>query len=119
MLGEVIGQEKTVGYGNLFSAVFSDYRIFQRLFGILEINEATVSHLINLMELEDKNSYRGILLVSATRGKPSSSSHKTKGGRWRNDLSAGRSTSTSAHTHYRMEDGQIPLIPPAPRVSPA
>jgi putative ATP-binding cassette transporter len=51
---QVIGPESIVAYRNLFSAIFSDYYIFQRLYGISDIDKTTVGHYLNLMGLEGK-----------------------------------------------------------------
>lgn len=45
------------GYRNLFSAIFSDYHLFQRLFGISP-DDATVNRMLNEMELSNKTQYR-------------------------------------------------------------
>ncbi|KPA17988.1 Cyclic peptide transporter [Candidatus Magnetomorum sp. HK-1] len=44
-------------YKYLFSAIFSDFHLFDRLYGITEINENRVNELIRLMKLNDKVEY--------------------------------------------------------------
>ena len=41
-------------YQNLFSAVFSDYHLFKRLYGIRSIDAAEVNKWLQLVELQDK-----------------------------------------------------------------
>jgi putative ATP-binding cassette transporter len=41
-----------------FSAVFTDYHLFARLYGLENVDETRVQELISLMGLEDKTSYR-------------------------------------------------------------
>lgn len=41
-------------YGDLFSAIFSDFHLFDRLYGLEDVAEARVAALIEQMELGDK-----------------------------------------------------------------
>jgi putative ATP-binding cassette transporter len=52
---------ETLGYGNyrnLFSAIFSDYHLFDRLYGLGDVPESTVEELLKLMRLESKTRYK-------------------------------------------------------------
>jgi putative ATP-binding cassette transporter len=44
-------------YRELFSAIFSDYHLFDRLYGMAGIDEREVTELLKLMQLEDKTRY--------------------------------------------------------------
>jgi putative ATP-binding cassette transporter len=52
---------ETLGYGsyrNLFSAIFSDYHLFDRLYGLTHIEATRVDELLKLMRLETKTKYK-------------------------------------------------------------
>jgi putative pyoverdin transport system ATP-binding/permease protein len=44
-------------YRELFSAIFTDYHLFDRLYGIKRIDERRVNELLRLMQLEEKTRY--------------------------------------------------------------
>jgi putative pyoverdin transport system ATP-binding/permease protein len=46
--------EDTVAYQNLFSAIFSDYHLFKKLYGIYDIDAIEAARLLQLVELQDK-----------------------------------------------------------------
>jgi putative ATP-binding cassette transporter len=46
--------EDTVAYHNLFSAIFSDYHLFKKLYGMHAIDAAEANSLLQLVELQDK-----------------------------------------------------------------
>jgi putative ATP-binding cassette transporter len=46
--------EDTVAYQNLFSAIFSDYHLFKKLYGMRNIDPAEAAALLELVELQDK-----------------------------------------------------------------
>lgn len=46
--------ENIASIRSLFSAVFSDFNLFERLYGISDINPDRVKEWIEIMELEDK-----------------------------------------------------------------
>jgi putative pyoverdin transport system ATP-binding/permease protein len=51
---------KTVGYQRyreLFSAIFSDYHLFDQLYGLSQIDDRHVQNLLRLMQLEHKTSW--------------------------------------------------------------
>ena len=45
-------------YRELFSAIFSDYHLFARLYGLTNIDDAKVEELLRVMQLEHKTSWR-------------------------------------------------------------
>jgi putative ATP-binding cassette transporter len=52
---------KTLGYGayrELFSAIFSDYHLFDRLYGMPEVDSRHVSALLKMMHLDRKTTFR-------------------------------------------------------------
>ena len=52
---------ETLGYGSyrsLFSAIFSDYHLFDRLYGLTQVEGARVDELLKLMRLETKTRYK-------------------------------------------------------------
>jgi putative ATP-binding cassette transporter len=52
---------KTIGYRRyreLFSAIFSDYHLFARLYGLTQIDDRKVDELLRLMQLEHKTSWQ-------------------------------------------------------------
>ena len=49
-----IGPENITGYRNLIAAVFSDNHLFQKLYGIPEVDPAASDSLFQLLELEGK-----------------------------------------------------------------
>ena len=52
----VVGRANYPDYRDLFSIVFSDFHLFDRLYGQREIDEQRMEELLRLMELEDKTS---------------------------------------------------------------
>jgi putative ATP-binding cassette transporter len=51
-----IGPENITGYRNLIAAVFSDDHLFQKLYGIPDVDEAVADSLFQLLEIEGKTS---------------------------------------------------------------
>ncbi|MDP3718273.1 MAG: cyclic peptide export ABC transporter [Acidobacteriota bacterium] len=52
---------KTIGdrrYRELFSAVFTDYHLFTRLYGLNQVDDRRVDELLRLMQLEGKTAWR-------------------------------------------------------------
>ncbi len=49
-----IGPENIAGYRNLFAAIFSDNHLFQKLYGIPDVDPARADALFRLLELEGK-----------------------------------------------------------------
>lgn len=52
--GTVIGDAERQDYRELFSAIFADFHLFDRLFGLGDVDQATVDALISRMELDEK-----------------------------------------------------------------
>jgi putative ATP-binding cassette transporter len=55
--GGVVGGKNVGDYRELFSAIFSDYHLFDRLYGLKEIDAARVQELLALLELDRKTSF--------------------------------------------------------------
>lgn len=53
---ETLGWQR---YRELFSAIFSDYHLFARLYGLTNIDDRQVEDLLRLMQLTGKTSWRG------------------------------------------------------------
>jgi putative pyoverdin transport system ATP-binding/permease protein len=45
-------------YRNLFSAIFADFHLFDKLYGLRDADPARVDELLRLMEISDKTAYR-------------------------------------------------------------
>ena len=54
--GVVVGRDNRQSYRNLFSCVFSDFHLFDRLYGIKEVDHDHVRSLLELTDLLDKTS---------------------------------------------------------------
>lgn len=54
---ELINQTNYEAYHELFSVVFTDFHLFDRLYGIDDIDEAFLNELLKLMGLEHKTQY--------------------------------------------------------------
>jgi putative ATP-binding cassette transporter len=52
--GELIGQERYDKYRELFSVIFADFHLFNRLYGMSDIDYDRVAELLYLMNLESK-----------------------------------------------------------------
>lgn len=52
--GKVLHPEDAESYRNLFSTVFSDYHLFDRLYGLLDTQQATIDRTIEYLELTGK-----------------------------------------------------------------
>lgn len=55
--GEPVTEETLQDYREIFTAVFPDFHLFDRLHGLGDVDPATVAKLIDRMELADKVSY--------------------------------------------------------------
>lgn len=53
----VIASKRNSSYRNLFSAVFTDFHLFDKFYGISDVTEEKVDHFIKWMQLEDKTDY--------------------------------------------------------------
>jgi cyclic peptide transporter len=54
--GVVVGSDNRQGYRSLFSAVFSDFHLFDRVYGIKEVDQRRVRDLLDLTDLSHKTS---------------------------------------------------------------
>jgi putative ATP-binding cassette transporter len=54
--GVVVGSDNRQGYRSLFSAVFSDFHLFDRVYGIKEVDHRRVRDLLDLTDLSHKTS---------------------------------------------------------------
>jgi putative ATP-binding cassette transporter len=55
--GRAIGVDRRQDYQNLFSTVFSDFHLFQRLFGLNDVDPAQMQRWMQLMEIEGKTGF--------------------------------------------------------------
>lgn len=55
--GRLVRENMLTSYRNLFSGVFADFHLFERLYGLEGIDEDEVNDLIRQMELEDKTQF--------------------------------------------------------------
>ncbi len=56
--GEVIDRTNYSRYRELFSIVFTDFYLFDRLYGLEQVDEDRLNELLRLMELDKKTAYR-------------------------------------------------------------
>ena len=54
-----IQRENIQAFRELYSIIFSDFHLFDRLYGLNEVDPDRVQELLNLMELQTKTSYDG------------------------------------------------------------
>jgi putative ATP-binding cassette transporter len=54
-----LAPETAVWYRSHFSAVFSDYHLFDRLYGLRDVPPSRVTDLLRLMRIEDKTTFEG------------------------------------------------------------
>jgi len=52
--GRAVNAQRSGAFRQLFSGVFADYHLFDRLYGLRDIDEGAVNALIQKMEMEDK-----------------------------------------------------------------
>ena len=52
--GRPVDDQSIVAYRNMFAAVFSDFHLFKRLFGMMEADAARIEGLLRLLEIEGK-----------------------------------------------------------------
>lgn len=45
-------------YRDFFSVIFSDYHLFDRMYGFADVDEKKVNYLLRTMDLDEKTSYR-------------------------------------------------------------
>lgn len=54
-----IRPETVVAYREMFSTIFSDFHLFSRVYGLLDVDSAAVTALLRQMEIGDKTSFEG------------------------------------------------------------
>jgi putative ATP-binding cassette transporter len=52
--GKPISDEMLEAYRNMFAVVFSDYHLFKKLYGMMEMAQAKIDALLDLLEIRDK-----------------------------------------------------------------
>lgn len=57
--GERIDAENLQSYRELFTAIFSDFHLFDKLYGLRDLDPARVNELLSLMQLQDKTAFAG------------------------------------------------------------
>lgn len=57
--GRAVGAADVPSYRELFGAVFADFHLFDRLYGLREIDPAQVASLLDEMEIADKTRFEG------------------------------------------------------------
>ena len=57
MDGIVVSGKNYDDYREMFSIIFTDYHLFDRLYGMSDVDEARVNELIELMQLSSKTKY--------------------------------------------------------------
>ncbi len=55
--GEVLSKPTYIPYRELFSIIFTDFHLFDKLYGLGEVDSKKVNDLIKLMRLDDKTQY--------------------------------------------------------------
>lgn len=53
-----INKSNVAYYRTFFSIIFTDYHLFDRMYGLEEVDEEKVNNLLRTMELDEKTSYR-------------------------------------------------------------
>ena len=56
--GERITNRTQSSYSEIFAAIFSDFHLFDQMFGLDDIDPDTVTHWLKRMQLDDKVTYR-------------------------------------------------------------
>jgi putative ATP-binding cassette transporter len=54
-----IGQTNAIDYRQLFSAVFSDFHLFSKLYGLEDVKGQKVNELLKIMEIDQKTKFLG------------------------------------------------------------
>lgn len=57
--GVPVTRANVQSYRELFSVIFADFHLFDRLYGLGEVDEARVAELLREMQIDDKTSFRG------------------------------------------------------------
>ncbi|WP_434047931.1 MULTISPECIES: cyclic peptide export ABC transporter [Sorangium] len=59
MDGTAVRPENAAAYREMFSVIFSDFHLFSRLYGLLDVDEQVVLGLLRQMRIDDNTSYAG------------------------------------------------------------
>ncbi|MGK3959188.1 cyclic peptide export ABC transporter [Sorangium sp. So ce118] len=54
----LVQPENAASYRGLFSAIYSDFHLFAKLYGLLDVEPAAVQRLLAEMQIEDKTAYK-------------------------------------------------------------
>ncbi|MGB0524654.1 MAG: ATP-binding cassette domain-containing protein [Flammeovirgaceae bacterium] len=57
--GKALDENELAGYSNLFSVIFTDFHLFDRLYGLQKVKSKRVNKLIHFMGLQDKTTFDG------------------------------------------------------------
>lgn len=52
-----VGPENIAAYREMYSAIFSDFHLFSRLYGLLDVDAEAVRNLLRQMQIDDKTSF--------------------------------------------------------------
>lgn len=55
--GHRLHPENIAAYREMYSAIFSDFHLFSRLYGLLDVDESAVLELLRQMQIDDKTSF--------------------------------------------------------------
>lgn len=55
--GQLLEPANLAAYREMYSAIFSDFHLFARLYGLLDVEESSVRDLLQQMQLDDKTSF--------------------------------------------------------------
>jgi putative ATP-binding cassette transporter len=55
--GQRLRPENVAAYREMYSAIFSDFHLFSRLYGLLDVDEQAVLTLLRQMQIDDKTSF--------------------------------------------------------------
>ena len=55
--GKTLCPENVAAYREMFAAIFSDFHLFSRLYGLLDVDEKSVLDLLKQMQIADKTSF--------------------------------------------------------------
>ncbi|WP_162267938.1 cyclic peptide export ABC transporter [Thiohalocapsa sp. ML1] len=55
--GRLLGADDYPGYRSLFTSVFTDFHLFDRLYGLDDLDPATVNHWLRVLEMDHKTRY--------------------------------------------------------------
>lgn len=56
--GRSLGPENVAAYREMYSPIFSDFHLFSRLYGLLDVDDQAVLDLLRQMQISDKTSFQ-------------------------------------------------------------